>query len=105
MNFQLTFLDDARHAREVWEADFEAEHTAICWMWIVGGVWALKRDWSMMELWCRRCRPGRVATCPRSSLWDARMLYRADSGERPEAIQQIGTAATARKTTHPYRGT
>jgi CheY-like chemotaxis protein len=67
MNYNLTFLDDAGSAREVWKADFETEHTAICWMWMVGGVWALKRDWTVMELRCRRCRMVRVAACSRSS--------------------------------------
>jgi CheY-like chemotaxis protein len=50
----------------VWEANFETEHTAICWMWMVGGVWALKYDWSVMELRCRRCCPRRAAVCPRT---------------------------------------
>lgn len=65
MNYQLTFLDDEGTAKDVWKADFATEHTAICWMWIVGGVWALKQDWSIMELWCRGCCEGRVAACPR----------------------------------------
>lgn len=67
MNYHLSFLDDARRVQDVWTADFETEHTAICWMWIVGMAWALKRDWSVMELWCRRCCAGRVAACPRAS--------------------------------------
>jgi hypothetical protein len=50
VNFHLSFLDDERRVKEVWEADFENEHTAICWMWMVGGVRALKHDWSTMEL-------------------------------------------------------
>ena len=50
MNFHLSFSDDTRRVQEVWEADFETEHTATCWMWMVGGVWALKQNWSVMEL-------------------------------------------------------
>ena len=65
MNFHLSFLDESRHIQDVWEANFESEHTAICWMWMVGGVWALKYDWSLMELRCRRCCSTRVAVCPR----------------------------------------
>ena len=65
MNYQLSFLDNQHHIHDVWQANFESEHTAICWMWIVGGV--LKHDWSIMELWCRRCRTARVDQCPRSS--------------------------------------
>ena len=42
------------------------EHTAICWMWLAGGVCALHDDWSMMELWCRRCCAGPVKECPRA---------------------------------------
>ena len=34
---------------------------------MVGGVCALKHDWTTMELWCRRCSACRVATCPRAS--------------------------------------
>ncbi len=67
MNYQLSFLDNQHHIHDVWQANFESEHTAICWMWIVGGVWVLKHDWSIMELWCRRCRTARVDQCPRSS--------------------------------------
>lgn len=67
LNFHLLFLNEARHVQEVWKADFESEHTAICWMWIVGGVRALKHDWSVMELWCRRCCEERVPTCPRTA--------------------------------------
>lgn len=67
MNYQLCFLDDARHVQAEWEADFETEHSAICWMWIVAGVWALKQNWSTMELWCQRCRAAKVRSCPRVS--------------------------------------
>jgi hypothetical protein len=66
MNYNLSFLDDARRAQNVWKANFEAEHPAICWMWMVGGVCALRDDWSIMELSCRRCRAGRVESCPRA---------------------------------------
>ena len=66
MNYQLTFLDDSRRVQDVWEANFETEHTAICWMWLAGGVCALHDDWSMMELWCRRCCAGPVKECPRA---------------------------------------
>jgi len=38
VNFHLSFLDDERRVKEVWEADFENEHTAICWMWMVAGA-------------------------------------------------------------------
>ncbi len=65
MNFHLSFLDESRHIQDVWEANFESEHTAICWMWMVGGVWALKYDWSLMELRCRRCCSTKVTVCPR----------------------------------------
>jgi CheY-like chemotaxis protein len=65
VNFHLFFLDEARHVQDEWKANFETEHTAICWMWIVGGVWALKNEWSVVELRCRRCCSGRVAVCPR----------------------------------------
>jgi hypothetical protein len=58
VSFHLSFLDDERRVKEVWEADFENEHTAICWMWMAGGVRALKHDWSTMELLCRRCSAG-----------------------------------------------
>jgi CheY-like chemotaxis protein len=67
VNFCLSFLDYTGRVQDEWKANFETEHTAICWMWMVGGVWALKHDWSVMELWCRRCCTGRVATCPRAS--------------------------------------
>jgi hypothetical protein len=66
MNYNLSFLDDARRVQDVWEANFDAEHPAICWMWMVGGVCALRDDWSIMELWCRRCCAGRVEACPRA---------------------------------------
>lgn len=66
MNYQLTFLDDSRRVQDVWEANFETEHTAICWMWLAGGACALHDDWSMMELWCRRCCAGQVKECPRA---------------------------------------
>src|SRR5262249_31074762 len=66
------FLDESGHAQDVWEAGFEAEHTAICWMWIVGGVWALRKDWSVMELTCQRCRFRPDTFCPR---------YPADAAE------------------------
>jgi len=93
MNFHLTFLDNARNVQEVWKADFETEHTAICWMWIVGGVWALKHDWSVMELWCRRCRAGRVPACMRKpsetgecciARIPAKDLRPASKSERPQ---------------------
>jgi hypothetical protein len=67
MNFNLSFSDSAERVQDVWEANFEAEHTAICWMWMVGGVWALKRDWSTMELTCGRCSAIPIAACPRAS--------------------------------------
>jgi hypothetical protein len=67
MNFHLSFSDGAERVQDVWEANFEAEHTAICWMWMVGGVWALKRDWSTMELSCERCSTIPIAACPRAS--------------------------------------
>ncbi len=93
MNFHLSFLDDAQRVKEVWKADFENEHTAICWMWMVGGVCALKHDWSMMELSCRRCSKSRVADCPRISLGTeecciarvpARVLRPSAKSERPQ---------------------
>jgi hypothetical protein len=65
MNYHLSFLDDAWRAQDVWEANFTTEQTAICWMWISGGVWAQHSDWSTMELRCRRCCSGR-APCPRT---------------------------------------
>jgi glutaredoxin len=34
-------------------------------MWIVGGVWALKKDWSVMELTCQRCHSRPDTFCPR----------------------------------------
>lgn len=64
MNYQLFFFDEAQRVQDVWDADFGSEHTAICWMWIAGGVWAKHSAWSAMELRCRRCVPGRVP-CPR----------------------------------------
>ena len=93
MNFHLSFLDDERRVKEVWEADFETEHTAICWMWMVGGVRALKHDWSTMELMCRRCSAGQVADCPRVSCGTqecciarvpARVLRPTSKAERPQ---------------------
>jgi CheY-like chemotaxis protein len=67
LKYHLSFLDDAGRVQDVWKANFESEHTATCWMWIVGGVWSLKHDWSLMELWCRRCCKSRVLACPRVS--------------------------------------
>jgi CheY-like chemotaxis protein len=67
MNYQLCFLDDGRRLQDMWEAAFETEHSAICWMWIVGGAWALKDNWSSMELWCQRCCAAKVRSCPRVS--------------------------------------
>ena len=43
VNFHLSFLDAGR-LQDEWKANFETEHTAICWMWMVGGVCALKHD-------------------------------------------------------------
>jgi hypothetical protein len=65
MNYQLSFLNDAGQVQDVFEANFESENNAMCWMWIAGGVWAIYSNWSGMELWCRRCRAGRVP-CPRA---------------------------------------
>jgi CheY-like chemotaxis protein len=65
MNYQLSFFDDAPGAQDVWEANFSAEHMAICWMWLAGGMWAQQSGWSTMELWCRRCADGRIP-CPRA---------------------------------------
>ncbi|MBO0734142.1 MAG: hypothetical protein J2P49_07475 [Methylocapsa sp.] len=67
MNYKLSFLDETGHAQDVWQAGFEAEHTAVCWMWIVGGAWALRRDWSVMELTCQRCQALPDTVCPRYS--------------------------------------
>ena len=104
VNFCLSFLDDTGRVQDEWKANFETEHTAICWMWMVGGVWALKHDWSVMELWCRRCCAARVATCPRVA-WGKRMLYRASPSASSKASQQIGAAATSCNAYHPHRGT
>jgi hypothetical protein len=105
VNFlHLSFLDDARRIQDVWKADFESEHTAICWMWIVGGVWALKHEVHHGVMVPAVSR-GPGCSLPKGFIWQRRMLYRSDSGESPEAIQQIGAAATSRKTTHPHRGT
>jgi hypothetical protein len=65
VNYHLSFLDGGQNVQEVWEADFAAEHTAISWMWIAGGLWAQHSEWSTMELRCRRCEAGRLA-CPRA---------------------------------------
>jgi len=97
VNFRLSFLDDERRVKEVWEADFVAEHTAICWMWMVGGVRALKHDWSTMELVCKRCRAGRVADCTRVCCGTpecciarvpARVLQQTNKAERPQPRPQ-----------------
>ena len=93
VNFCLSFLDDTGRVQDEWKANFETEHTAICWMWMVGGVWALKHDWTSMELWCRRCSAERVATCPRASSGSkecciarvpARVLRPSNKSERPQ---------------------
>jgi CheY-like chemotaxis protein len=93
VNFCLSFLDDTGRLQDEWKANFETEHTAICWMWMVGGVWALKHDWTTMELWCRRCSGGRVAMCPRASCGSkecciarvpARVLRPSSKSERPQ---------------------
>jgi hypothetical protein len=56
MRYQLAFLDDTGRIREIREANFETEHNAMCWMWIAGSVWALKEQWSVMELHAKdRC--------------------------------------------------
>lgn len=65
MNYHLSFLDDAGHVLDVWEAAFQSEHGAICWMWIAGGVWAQHSEWSTMALSCRRCYAGGTP-CPRT---------------------------------------
>ncbi|HXW72065.1 MAG TPA: response regulator [Methylocella sp.] len=67
-NYQLRFLQEAGRIQETWDSNFGAEHSAICWMWIVAGVWALRPDWAQLELWCRRCREERVSSCPRATL-------------------------------------
>lgn len=67
MNYQLSFLDGDRRIQDEWKADFETEHSAICWMWIVAGVRALKLDWTTFELRCLRCCPNRVVGCPRAT--------------------------------------
>jgi CheY-like chemotaxis protein len=93
VNYHLTFLDNERRVQDEWKANFENEHSAICWMWIVGGAWALKDNWSVMELSCRRCCPGRVAACPRVSSGNencciaripARVLKPASKSERQQ---------------------
>ena len=58
INYRLLFLDDTRQTKDVWEAHFESEDMAIWWMWIISDVWAVKQDWSVMELKCHRCRAG-----------------------------------------------
>ncbi|HET6376045.1 MAG TPA: response regulator [Methylocella sp.] len=67
MNYCLNFVGESGRAEDVWEANFDSEHAAICWMWIAGGTWAVCRSWSFMELWCRRCSNGQGAGCPRFS--------------------------------------
>lgn len=93
MNYRLSFLDDGASPQDVWQANFETEHTAVCWMWIVGGVWILKSDWSIIELWCRRCREMPVKACPRSSYMmrecciariPAKELRPSSKAERPQ---------------------
>jgi len=60
---------------------------------MVGGVRALKHDWSTMELMCRRCSAGQVADCPRVSCGTeecciarvpARVLRPTSKAERPQ---------------------
>ena len=112
MTYQLSFLDDAQGTRDIWNADIESEHLAICWMWIIGDVWAQKQDWSVMELRCRRCCAGEVRDCPRSIYLDnecfiarvpARDPRSASQSERPQPrtrpiiliVEQDGAAATS----------
>ena len=60
VNYSLNFSDRYGRVRDVCKAEIATEAIAICWMRIVGAVWAGHRarsyDLSYMELWCEgRC--------------------------------------------------
>jgi hypothetical protein len=67
MNYHLCFLVNDTRIAHVYEAAIETEHMAICWMWIVGAVWAQHHDGHGIELRQGRC----VARIPARSLGQA----------------------------------
>jgi len=50
MHYELSFFDESGIAREICEADFESDGTAILWMRTVGAARSLRPNWSIMEL-------------------------------------------------------
>ena len=67
MNYHLRFLVNDTRIAHVYEAAIETEHLAICWMWLVGAVWARQYDGHGIELRQGRC----VARIPARSLGQA----------------------------------
>ena len=75
MHYKLSFLDDAGHAIEACELDFEDDRTALLWMQVVGGQRVLHVDWALMELRCNRRSIARVPASVLERAWKAKWHF------------------------------
>lgn len=78
MHYSLSFFDETGRTREVCEADFEADSTAMLWMRIIGAERSLHPNWAMMELRQRNRSIARVPAHVLRSVWNSRWHYWRD---------------------------